>query len=103
MEEQLKKLKTRSIVTLILSLLAITWQFLNYITVKDLIPADIFAGEFSIIMVYLSYIFFILLFISTLFLIYTAIRVNMKYNSLKKKDLILSSNKNDDKTKDKIN
>lgn len=106
MEEQLKKLKARSVITLILSLLALTWQFLNYITVKDLIPSDILGGEFSILMVYLSYIFFIFFLIAAFFLIFTAYRVNMKYNSLKKKELIINPEKlntKENKVKDQNN
>ncbi|MEE9430919.1 MAG: hypothetical protein V3V16_07770 [Melioribacteraceae bacterium] len=86
MEEQLKKLKTRAVITFILSLLALTWQFLNYMSVKEHLQKTILESDSSTFMVYLSYIVFILLFISIVILTFTVFRVNMKYKSDKKKE-----------------
>jgi len=86
MEEQLKKLKTRAAITFILSLLALTWQFLNYMSVKDHLKETLLESDSSTFMVYLSYIVFILLFISILVLTFSVFRVNMKYKSEKKKE-----------------
>ncbi len=85
MNEQLKKLKTKSIITLILALLAITWQFLNYMTIRDYVPLDNFTS-LEVIIIYSSYIFLSILFISLLSLSFTAFRVSMKYKSEKKKE-----------------
>ena len=87
MEEQLKKLKTRSIITFILSLLALTWQFLNYLSIKDYLIKDLLESNSSTLMVYLSYVFFIVLFFSIILLTFTSFRVSMKYKSEKKKEM----------------
>lgn len=81
---QLKKLKTKSVITIILALLAITWQFLNYITIKDFVPMDNFTS-LEVIIIYSSYVFLAILFFSILSLAFTAFRVSIKYNSEKKK------------------
>ncbi len=86
MEEQLKKLKTRAIITFILALLTLTWQFLNYMSVKEHLSKSILESDSSTIMVYLSYLVFIFLFISIILLTFSAFRVNMKYKSEKKKE-----------------
>ncbi len=86
MEEQLKKLKTRAVITFILSLLALTWQFLNYMSVKDHLQKTISETDSSTLMVYLSYIVFILLFRSIIVLTFSVFRVSMKYSSEKKKE-----------------
>jgi len=86
MEEQLKKLKTRAVITFILSLLALTWQFLNYMSVKDYLKKTIAETDSSTLMVYLSYIVFLLLFLSIIVLTFSVFRVNMKYKSEKKKE-----------------
>ncbi len=86
MEEQLKKLKTRAVITFILALLALTWQFLNYMSVKDHLKQTLLESDSSTFMVYLSYIVFVLLFISILVLTFSVFRVNMKYKSEKKKE-----------------
>jgi len=85
MNEQLKRLKTKSIITLILALLAITWQFLNYMTIKDYVPLDNFTS-LEVIIIYSSYIFLSILFFALISLSFTAFRVSMKYNSEKKKE-----------------
>ena len=87
MEEQLKKLKTRAVITFILSLLALTWQFLNYMSVKEHLQKTLLESDSSTFMVYLSYIVFLLLFISIIVLTFSVFRVNMKYKSEKKKEL----------------
>ncbi len=86
MEEQLKKLKTRAVITFILALLTLTWQFLNYMSVKEYLSKSFFESDSSTIMVYLSYLVFVLLFISIIPLTFSAFRVNMKYKSEKKKE-----------------
>lgn len=85
MEEQIKKLKSKAIITIILSLLAVTWQFLNYLTIKDYVPMDNFTS-IEVIIIYSSYIFLAILLFSILSLSYTAFRVSMKYRSEKKKE-----------------
>jgi NADH:ubiquinone oxidoreductase subunit 5 (subunit L)/multisubunit Na+/H+ antiporter MnhA subunit len=87
MEEQLKKLRTRAIITFILSLLALTWQFLNYLSIKDYLIKDLLESNSSTLMVYLSYIFFIVLFLSIILLTFTSFRVSMKYKSEKRKEI----------------
>ena len=87
MEEQLKKLRTRAIITFILSLLALTWQFLNYLSIKDYLIKDLLESNSSTLMVYLSYVFFIVLFFSIILLTFTSFRVSMKYKSEKKKEM----------------
>lgn len=84
MLEQLKKLKAKSVITIILALLAITWQFLSYITIKDFVPMDNFTS-IEVIIIYSSYIFLAILFLSILSLAFTSFRVSLKYNSEKKK------------------
>jgi hypothetical protein len=90
MIEQLKKLKTKTIITLVLALLAITWQFLNFMTIKDYVPLDNFTS-LEVIIIYSSYLFLAILFISLISLSFTAFRVSMKYNSEKKKEGKLKS------------
>lgn len=85
MEEQIKKLKSKAIITIILSLLAVTWQFLSYLTIKDYVPMDNFTSV-QVIIIYSSYIFLAILMFSILSLSYTAFRVSMKYRSEKKKE-----------------
>lgn len=85
MEEQLKKLKTKSVIVIVLALLAVTWQFLNYLTIRDHIRLDDFSS-FEVILIYSSYAFLALLFLALLSLIFTVFRVSMKYRSEKKKD-----------------
>jgi hypothetical protein len=85
MIEQLKKLKTKTLITLVLALLAITWQFLNFMTIKDYVPLDNFTS-LEVIIIYSSYLFLAVLFISLISLSFTAFRVSMKYNSEKKKE-----------------
>lgn len=85
MIEQLRKLKTKSIITVVLGLLAITWQFLNYTTIKDYVPLDNFTS-FEVIIIYSSYVFLGILFLSIISLTFTAFRVSMKYSSEKKKE-----------------
>jgi hypothetical protein len=84
MEEQIKKLKTKALITVLLSLLAITWQFLSYLNVKKYIPISDFTSMQTII-VYSSYIFLALLFVSLLSLYFTVFRVSLKFKSEKKK------------------
>jgi len=90
MEEQLKKLKTKSIIVIILALLAITWQFLNYITIKDYFKMDDFSS-FEVIIIYSSYAFMVILFLALLSLSYTILRVSMRFHSDKKKDEMLQT------------
>lgn len=85
MEAQLKKLKTKSITASVLALLAITWQFLNYITIKKYMSLDDFSS-FEVIIVYSSYIFLAIFFIAFLSLTFSAFRVSMKYHSEKRKE-----------------
>jgi hypothetical protein len=84
MEEQLKKLKSKTVVSIILALLALTWQFLNYLTIKKYIPFDEFANM-ELLIVISSYVFFVILFISLVSLSFTVFRVSLKYRSEKKK------------------
>ena len=85
MEEQLKKLKTKSITAMILALLAITWQFLNYITIKKYMTLDDFSS-FEVIIVYSSYIFLAIFFLVFLSLTFSVFRASMKYHSEKRKE-----------------
>lgn len=85
MEEQIRKLKSKALIVLILVLLAVTWQFLNYITIKDYIQMDDFTS-FEVILLYSSYFFLAILIIAVVSLVYTVFRVSMKYNSDKKKE-----------------
>ncbi|PID56313.1 MAG: hypothetical protein CR986_10325 [Ignavibacteriae bacterium] len=84
MEKRLKSLKSKTIISLILGLLAITWQFLNYLTIKDHLPLDNFASLGAII-VYSSYLFIAIFFISFLFLAFSVLRISMTYKSEMKK------------------
>ena len=84
MEEQLKKLKTKTIVVIILALLALTWQYLNYLTIKKYIPFDEF-GNVELLIIISSYLFFIILFISIISLAFSAFRTALRYKSEKKK------------------
>lgn len=84
MEKQLKKLKNKSVIVIILALLALTWQFLNYLTIKEYVPLNNI-GNFEIVILYSSYIFFIVLFLAIISLSFTSFRVSMKYYSEKKK------------------
>ena len=84
MDEQLKKLKTKATVILVLSLLSLTWQFLNYLTIKKYIPFDEF-WNIEFVMIIVGYIFFLILFIGIVSLVFTSFRVSIKYNSEKKK------------------
>ncbi|MCW8850326.1 MAG: hypothetical protein OQJ81_10150 [Melioribacteraceae bacterium] len=85
MEEQFRKLKTKSITALILALLAITWQFLNYITIKKYMTLDDFTS-FEVIIVYSSYIFLAIFLIAFLSLTFSVFRASMKYHSEKRKE-----------------
>ena len=85
MIEQLRKLKTKSIIVIILTLLALTWQFLNYLTIKKYIPVDDFTNT-DVVLIVSGYLFFILLSIGIISLVFTAFRVSMKYHSEKKKE-----------------
>ena len=85
MIEQLRKLRTKSIILIILALLALTWQFLNYLTIKKYIPFDDFTNT-DLVLIVSGYLFFILLVIGIISLVFTAFRVSMKYHSEKKKE-----------------
>lgn len=85
MEALLKKLKTKSVTAIILALLAVTWQFLNYITIKKYMTLDDFTS-FEVIIVYCSYIFLALFLLTFISLVFTAFRVSMKYHSDKRKE-----------------
>ena len=85
MEEQLRKLKNKSLLVLVLALLAITWQFLNYLTIRDHFKMDDFSS-IEVVLIYSSYAFLALLFIALLSLIFTVFRVSMKYKAEKKKE-----------------
>jgi len=84
MEDQLKKLKSKSIITLILALLAVTWQFISYTTIKEYVPLNKFTS-FEVIIIYLGYAFLAILFLSIISLSFTSFRASMKYHSEKKK------------------
>jgi hypothetical protein len=84
MDELIKKLKSKSIVLLILSLLALTWQFLNYLTLKNFIGFYELKNS-EIIIIYSGYFFFLVLFIAIISIVFTIFRVSMKYKSEKKK------------------
>lgn len=84
MEEQLRKLKSKSIISIILALLALTWQFINYTTIKEYVTLDNFTS-FETIIIYSSYLFLVILFLSIISLSFTAFRVSIKYGSEKKK------------------
>ena len=86
MEKLVKKNKSRAIMVLILSLLALTWQFINYMVVTSILKEYTEVGSFEVYMLYASYIIFILLFISILLLIYSVFRVSMRYSSIQKKE-----------------
>lgn len=86
MEKLIKKNKSRAVVVLILSLLALTWQFINYMVVTSILKEYTEIGTFEVYMLYSSYIIFILQFISILILIYSVFRVSMRYSSLQKKE-----------------
>ncbi len=105
MIEQLKKLRTKSIITLILAMLALTWQFLNYLTIKDILPMDNFLSLESII-IYSSYLFIIVLFLAIVSLVFSIFRISIKYNSeqkkIEKKRLKEANNKIEEKPEDKI-
>jgi len=85
MDEQLKKLKTKSIIVIILALLAFTWQFLSYLTIKDYFQAESISSMEAII-IYSSYVFLLILFIALLSLSFTIFRVSMIYRAKKKRD-----------------
>ena len=85
MEEQLKKLKTKSVTAIILALLAVTWQFLTYITIKKYMTLDDFSS-IEVIIVYSSYLFLVLFLLAIISLTFSAFRVSMKYHSEKKKE-----------------
>jgi uncharacterized membrane protein len=84
MIKQIKKLKAKSILTIILALLAITWQFLNYLTIKDFLSLYN-VSSINVIIIYSSYFFVAILFFSILSLVFTAFRVSIKFNSDQKK------------------
>ncbi len=84
MEKQLKKLKNKSVIVIILALLALTWQFLNYLTIKEYIPFNN-VSTYEIVILYSSYLFFIILFLALISLTFTSFRVSLKYYSEKKK------------------
>ena len=84
MEEQLRKLKNKSVIVIVLALLAVTWQFLNYLTIRDHLKMDDFSSV-EVILVYSSYLFLVLLILALFSLIFTVFRVTMKYKSDKKK------------------
>ncbi len=90
MEEQIKKLRSKALIVLILVLLAVTWQFLNYLTIKDYVKMDDFTS-IEVILLYSSYFFLAILVIAVVSLVYTAFRVSMKYKSEKKKEEKLKS------------
>ncbi len=85
MDEQLKRLKTKTVIVIILALLALTWQYLDYLTIKKYIPFDEF-GNVELLIIISSYLFFIILFISIISLAFSAFRTAMKYKSEKKKN-----------------
>jgi hypothetical protein len=85
MEEQIRKLKTKTYMVIVLGLLAITWQFLSYLTIKDHINIEDFSSV-EAVLIYSSYIFLAIFFIAILSLLYTVMRVSMKYRSDKKKE-----------------
>ena len=101
MEEQLRKLKSKSIISLILALLALTWQFINYTTIKEYVSLDNFTSLETII-IYSSYLFLVILFLSIISLSFTTFRVSMKYGSEKKK-LEKEFNKDVQKIEEKAN
>lgn len=84
MEEQIRKLKSKSVISIILALLALTWQFLNFITIKEYIPMDNFTS-FEVIIIYSSSIFLLILFLALISLTFTSFRISMKFNSDKRK------------------
>ena len=86
MEDQLKKLKTKTIITIVLALLAITWQFLNYLTIKDYLAMDDFTS-IQVIIIYSSYLFLAILMIYLISLSFTVFRLSLKYRSEKKKEV----------------
>ena len=85
MEEQIRKLKNKAFTVIILGLLAITWQFLSYITIKDHINMDDFSS-IEAILIYSSYFFLTIFILAILSLIFTVFRVSMKFKSGKKKE-----------------
>ena len=89
MEEQLKKLRTKTIITIVLALLAITWQFLNYATIKDFVAMDDFTS-IQVIIVYSSYLFQAILMISIFSLSFTVFRLSLKFRSEKKKEVLIT-------------
>ncbi|MBK7106832.1 MAG: hypothetical protein IPH62_16275 [Ignavibacteriae bacterium] len=86
MEILIRKTRNRSITVLIIAFLALTWQFINYMVVKNLIAESITIDEFEKAMIYASYIIFILLIFAVILLVYSVFRVSIKYSSIQKKE-----------------
>ncbi|MBK8946620.1 MAG: hypothetical protein IPM32_15295 [Ignavibacteriae bacterium] len=86
MENLIRKTRNRSITVLIIAFLALTWQFINYMVVKNLIAESITIDEFEKAMLYASYMIFILLIFAIILLVYSVFRVSIKYFSIQKKE-----------------
>ena len=101
MDEQIRKLRTKAIIAIVLALLALTWQFLNYLTIKELFKMDDFTSM-EVIIIYSSYVFVGILFLALLSLTFTIFRVSIKFHSEKKKENKLQSDSKIDNMEEKV-
>lgn len=84
MEKQLKKLKSKSIIIIIIAMLTITWQLISYLTLKDVINFEDFTSSQTLI-IYTSYFILAIFILAVISLIFTVFRVIIKYKSVQKK------------------
>jgi predicted membrane protein len=85
MEKFEQKLKTSSVITLILGILSATWLFLDYLALKEIWLDKTASHNFEWIIVMASAIPFVAFHISAFFTIFYSFRFRGKYRSEKRK------------------
>lgn len=103
MEKLIQKLKTSSVITLILGILSATWIFLDYLALKEIWLDGNASHNFEWIIVMASAVPFVAFHISAFFTIFYSFRFRAKYRAEKKQQQKMQSYKpenNEEKTEE---
>ncbi len=91
MDELIKKLRTNSVILLVLGILSFTWLFLDYLALKEIRVESLGDKNFEWIIVLISAIPFFLFHLFVFITIFYIFRLKGKFRSFQKK--IVTGNK----------
>jgi len=85
MDDLIKKLRTNSIIVLVLAILSFTWIFLDYLALKEIRAQTVVDNNFEWIIVMISAVPFFLLILFTFIQIFYIFRLKGKFKTFQKK------------------